>query len=252
MHGIKNGNKYLTAKETPLLALLARTPELEIIFSWIAQIQDTFLMRKGRHINVDRKPVRGSSIETEQNKLPARIRRDGHDRLDPNRLRAELVLPPAQTLIGTEEDMICRIFVIGHDENGTGISEFVEVGILVDFLPGKPGVATQEGVTVRVIRELFSDVSDSHDHTGNRWGTERSPSIETFGIPVKVKRASLNRGSLRCKQVDYRHLIPLCCMRTCGLENRPWEVRLASRSHLPQKSEYIAEGFYRPTNHHYD
>ena len=74
-----NGDEYLTTEEAPLLALLARTPELEVIFSRIIQIQDTFLAREGRNIDVNREPVGGSSIITEQDEPPACIRWDRGD-----------------------------------------------------------------------------------------------------------------------------------------------------------------------------
>ena len=104
-----------------------------------------------------RNPVRGSPIATEQDKPPPCIRQD---RPDPNRLRAEPTLPPVQALVRAGEDVIGRFFVVGHDDNGTRISELVEACVLMNFLPCEPGVATQERVAVRVTDESLPDVSD--------------------------------------------------------------------------------------------
>lgn len=120
-------------------------------------------MREGRHIDMDRDPVRGPPIVTEQNELPARVRRNGGDRPDPDRLVAELILPPVQSFICTEENVIGRFLVVSHDENRTGVSELEKVGILVNFLPGEPSITTQERVTVRVTSKPLSDVPDRHD-----------------------------------------------------------------------------------------
>lgn len=146
---------------------------------------------------MNREPVRGSCIVTEQDEPPARIRWDGGNRLDSDRLRGKFVFPPVQTLVRAKEDVIGRFFVIGHDENGTRVSELVEMGVLVNFLPREPSVATQESVAIRITSELFSDIPDGHDQARNGRSTERGSRIETFRISVEVKRAFLNRKTLQ-------------------------------------------------------
>ena len=132
--------------------------------------------------------------------------------------------------------MIGRLFVVRHDENRTGISELEEMGVLVNFLPGEPCVATQESIAVFVSRKLLPDVPDGHDHTRNGWGAKRRPRIETFRVSVKVKSAFL-KASFRRKRVDHRYLfIPLYRTDNRDLENQPWEVRSPSRSHLPERT----------------
>ena len=191
---------------------------------------------------MNRKPVGGSSVITEQYEPPACIRWDGGDRPDPDRLRAKLVLPPVQTLIGAEENVIGRLFIIRHDENGTRISELVEMGVLVNFLPGEPSVTTHESIAVRVTSELFSNVSDGHDQARNGRGAKRGSGIETFGVSVKVKSAFLKR-SFRRKQVDYRcRFISLYRTGNYYLESQPWEVRSASRFHLPETNVNMSLG----------
>ena len=185
---------------------------------------------------MNRKPAGGTSIIAEQDEPPAGIRWDGGNRPDPDRLRGKLVLPPVQTLIGAEEDVIGGFFVVRHDENGTRVSEFVEMGILVNFLPGEPSVATHESIAVRVTGELFSDISDGHDQTWNGRGTKRGSRIETLRVSVKVKSAFLKRVFSR-KQADYRcRFIPSYRTHNCDLESQPWEERSASRSHLPERN----------------
>ena len=143
---------------------------------------------------MDRQPAWRSSVVTKQNEPPARVRRHGGNRLNPDRLGAELVFPPVQPFVGTEENVIGRVLVVGHDQNGSRISELEEMGILMDFLPSKPSITTQESVTVRVSCQSFSNVSNTHDQARDRWSTERGSRVETFRVSVKVKGTFLKES----------------------------------------------------------
>ena len=74
---------------------------------------------------------------------------------------------------------------VGHDEDGTGIPELVEVGIL--------GTSSQVNPASRLRKccpcNPFPDVPDGHDQTLNKWGTESRPSDGMFDVSVKVKGA---------------------------------------------------------------
>ena len=61
----------------------------------------------------------------------------------------------------------------------------------MDFFPGETGVATEEGIALLVRSELFTDVTDGHEKTGNAWSAVCCSGIETFGVAVNLKGTAL-------------------------------------------------------------
>jgi len=125
-------------------------------------------------------------VLSKQNEFSAGIHGDRDNDPNPNWLVRELVLSPILAFVRAEKDVIRWLFIVGHDENGTGVAKFPHVGILMHLLPAKPGITTQECVGVGVASKGFPHVADSHKKTNNRGATVGSTGIATFGVTVDM------------------------------------------------------------------
>lgn len=103
----------------------------------------------------------------------------------------KLVFPPIFTLIRTEQNMVRGLLVIGHDKNGSRVTELPEMCILVYFLPCEASVTAQKGITLRVRGESLTNVTDGHDQTDNGRAAVCGPRVVPFRVPMNMQSTTL-------------------------------------------------------------
>jgi hypothetical protein len=96
----------------------------------------------------------------EEDESPARVLRDGLDALHTESL-AKGILVPSQTLVGREQDVIHRLLVVDEHDDRTRVTKLPHVRVLVDFLPRKAAVTSEEDVRVGVWCKLLAHITHS-------------------------------------------------------------------------------------------
>ena len=96
-----------------------------------------------------------------------------------------------EALVGAEHDVVRWALVICHYQDRVRVAKLPQVRILVHLFPGEAGVATEERVALVVLFEGLTNVSDSHQETGDRWRAIRGAYVVPFCVAVDVKGALL-------------------------------------------------------------
>ena len=106
-----------------------------------------------------------------------------------------MILSPIEALVGGKQDVVSRLLVIYHDENGARVTELPEVRVFMDFFPSKARIPAQERVTFVVWCKLVAHAPHGHNQPNNGGAAERRARVESFCVSVHMERASLNRMS---------------------------------------------------------
>ena len=70
-------------------------------------------------------------------------------------------------------DVVSRLLVIYHDENGARVTELPEVRIFINFFPSKACIPAQVRVTFVVWCKLVAHAPHGHNQPNNRGAAER-------------------------------------------------------------------------------